>query len=193
MARYYYKEEVYHSGLNKYRVVKAETFSELYAKVDALKSQWNNEWERKVAKEKKERERQALKSTNEGMIAYATELTAKYEKIQSDMDTIVSSTAYPSAFDYSQLYDTTEYSEQPPSPPKKFQYPIEPKSDEEKYNQKMSFFTKLIKSKKQAIVDEQKRLYEEDYSKWVAKCRSIDSDYSNQMKKYEEAYAEYSK
>lgn len=81
MARYYYKEEVYHSGLNKYRVVKAETSSELYAKVDALKSQWNNEWERKVAKEKKERERQALKSTNEGMIAYATELTAKYEKI----------------------------------------------------------------------------------------------------------------
>lgn len=109
------------------------------------------------------------------------------------MDTIVSSTAYPSAFDYSQLYDTTEYSEQPPSPPKKFQYPIEPKSDEEKYNQKMSFFTKLIKSKKQAIVDEQKRLYEEDYSKWVAKCRSIDSDYSNQMKKYEEAYAEWQK
>lgn len=47
MARKYtYQTEVWHDGLNKYRVVKASNRRELQQKVNTLKAEWDEQWQR---------------------------------------------------------------------------------------------------------------------------------------------------
>ena len=48
-----YEAEVSHKGLNKYRIVKAETRHELEEKTSALMAQWNEQWNRKMEREEK--------------------------------------------------------------------------------------------------------------------------------------------
>lgn len=53
--RYYYEIELTHEGLNKYRIVKAETRYELQQKANAITAQWNNQWNRIIEREKRKK------------------------------------------------------------------------------------------------------------------------------------------
>ena len=74
---YPYQAEVSHEGLHKYRIVKAATQYELDQKVRALKDQWDEQWEKKQAREAKIRD-------EADSIAYAKEITTQAEEVQPE-------------------------------------------------------------------------------------------------------------
>ena len=67
MARYTYKlsKEIRHQGLNKYRVVTAQSRYELNQKVAAIQAQWDEQWRRKCEVEARKQELEARKRDKE--------------------------------------------------------------------------------------------------------------------------------
>lgn len=97
--KYYFEQEVRHSGLNKYRVVKAASSYELDQKVRALKAQWNEQWERKCSAENKRIERENRIKNNEESLDYANEMTEQAEELQEALDSILSNSLEPIPLD----------------------------------------------------------------------------------------------
>lgn len=64
-TKYHWQQTVSHTGLNKYRVVKAATRHELEEKVEALRAQWDEQWERQLEKEERELERKTSSKSRE--------------------------------------------------------------------------------------------------------------------------------
>ena len=54
---YYYSVEVFHEGLNKYRVVRGVTKKEAEEKAHFLYLQWEEQWKKKIEQERKNRKR----------------------------------------------------------------------------------------------------------------------------------------
>jgi len=77
-TRNIYRAEVFHRGLNKYRIVRAASPYELDQKTRALMAQWDQQWARIV-----ERENDADSAT------YAKELSQQAENMQVALDEIL--------------------------------------------------------------------------------------------------------
>ena len=83
MARkYWYQEAISHAGLNKYKVIKAESRKELQRKVALQKLQWEEQWIKKVEQEQRRLEREQSRMNIEQAKEYAAQRTAEAEEIQ---------------------------------------------------------------------------------------------------------------
>ena len=137
---YPYQAEVSHEGLHKYRIVKAATKYELDQKVRALQDQWDEQWEKKVAREAK------IQSEADSM-AYASEITLQAEEIQNAMDRILTDDLDLHQFRIDDFKDHTEFDEPCPEKPTLKSMPTRPDRDAEKYRQQPTLFTKFSKKK----------------------------------------------
>lgn len=76
MSTNYYKQELSHKGLNKYKIIKAAIRYELEQKVTATMAQWNEQWKRKCMAEQK-------RLDVEKAMVYAEKVTNEAEIIQA--------------------------------------------------------------------------------------------------------------
>lgn len=157
--KYMYEAEVSHKGLNKYRIVKAETRHELEEKTSALMAQWNEQWNRKMEREEK------IKNDEDSM-KYAQELTQQSNEIQETLDTILLHHLNPKPLNFNDLKDFSEYSEPYPKKASLVEIPKEPNISDSKYNPRPSFFERLSKKKMVEFSNRNKSAFELDYSNW---------------------------
>lgn len=166
-SRYSYQAEVFHKGLNKYRIVKADTQYELNQKTAALRAQWDEQWAKKIGRESK------LKNSEDSM-AYANEMTQEAEDIQKALDTILVDSLNPQSLDLNELKNFSKYPEARPTHPLLKKVPYEPQLSDAKYNPKPSFFTKLSKKKMAEFSDSNTAEYNNDLSAYKAAKAAIE-------------------
>ncbi|SHJ91534.1 restriction endonuclease [Anaerotignum lactatifermentans] len=160
MARKYtYQTEVWHDGLNKYRVVKASNRRELQQKVNTLKAEWDEQWQRKVEKEMK-------KQHEMDSVAYALELSIQAEEEQQYFDELLVNHINIKPFDLNKLKDFSAYQEVKPEDEPLLEIPLEPQIGDNKYQIRPSLFSIFSKKKREEIEALNKRNFEQDHALW---------------------------
>lgn len=157
-SRQTYRIVVTHDGLNKYRVVKGETYNEASRKADALKAQWDAQWDRIV-------KRQELKIYEQKSERRAELLTLFANKMQEALDNILLNDLYPQKVLLSELKDNSAFKVQYPETPHYQDVKARPYRFDEKYNPKLSWFKKLLHKFIKAQEVEFKRIHDEEYEK----------------------------
>ena len=206
MASYYkYQVELSHPGLNKYKVIKASSKSELQMRIDAQNAQWAEQWTKKLAQRKREAERQAKRAEREAQIKsdedslrYASELTQQANDVQQALNRLVVDRVKEPELDINTLKDFSKYPEKKPTTPKYSKPREEPLRTDEKYNPAPSFFTKLSKKKMREFEDSNKDEFDKDHNIWLQEKNRIDlaneavkTEYQNQLKEWEQKKAEF--
>ena len=164
-GKYYFQTEVRHKGLNKYRVVKAGSRYELNQKAEALKAQWDEQWDKKSAAEEKKAEREKILSNHDESLKYANEMTMEAEKAQEDLDSILLNSLYPRPLDGNMLKDFSDYSIKSPKMPATPVLPKEPQQIDDKYNPKVPFLIKLSKKKYEVFKNNNENNFKNDLTK----------------------------
>ena len=175
-TRLIYQAEITHSGLNKYRIVKAASDYELDQKTRAIKALWDEQWSKKTEREAK------IKSFEDAM-AYAIEQTKHAEDTQSALSTILQTSRAPHGLDFKSLKDFSKFPVPYPSEPNAMSIPTEPKIADSKYNPKPSFFVRFSKKKMLDLKRQNQEAYSKDHYKWVTEKAVIET--SNERRKSE--------
>jgi restriction system protein len=182
MGRFYYYTEISHKGLNKYRVIKAESKYELEQKKNAILAQWNEQWKRMKERERraaelaaKKAERERILKNDEESALYADEQTKQAEKVQADMDALLVHSLSEKPFDFDDLKDHSAFTEPCPVNRKLFAIPTEPKITDPNYNPEPTFFTKISKKKMTRFNENNKAVFESDHTAWEKEKNVIES------------------
>lgn len=196
--RFYYQSEVSHTGLNKYRVVKASSQRELEQKVSSLQSQWNEEWAKKCDAGKVRSERERIKNNLEKSIEMASKLTDEAERIQSKLDTILIDSLALKPINWNKHKDFSEYSWPKPEKLKPTTISPEPYRTASKYNVAPSFLCKLSKRKMEEHNQTLEDIYNKDLLIWESDKKDIEQQnilknntYSGKVEMWEENKSEY--
>lgn len=191
--KYLYKREVRHTGLNKYKIVKASSNYELNQKVEFLKAQWNEQWSKKCEMQRKKEEREKKIKSDEEAINYANVTTENAETIQKKLDEILIDQLNPKPLDINNFKDFSKYSVECPKEPELITIPIEPKRTDLKYNPPVPFFTKIIKNKYSKFIHENYLKFQDDYSKWLEEKAKIELKNYELDKTFNEAKTQWEK
>lgn len=166
---YAYQQEVFHKGLNKYKIVKADSPYELNEKVRALKAQWEEQWQKKLERETK------LKNAEEGL-KYASEQTKEAENVQYRIDNLLINSLGCEKFDFNVLKDYSKFDERKPYPPKQKDYSRQPLRSDEVFNPQPPFWVKISKKKREEFVKENDARYSKAYELWRKEADCIDEE-----------------
>ena len=191
-TKYHWQQTVSHTGLNKYRVVKAATRHELEEKVEALRAQWDEQWERQLEKEERELERkekqaqkaEKIKNDMEAAL-HAERKTKSAEMLQNSLENLLLSNLNPEGLVIDELKDFSEFSEPCPQKPELEEVPPEPCVTDEKYNPIPSFFTKIFKSKMEEFSKKNQERFEMDHKNWENLKKDIEKLNLEDQEKYQ--------
>ena len=188
----YYQAELSHSGLNKFRIVKAASRDELNKKIATIKADWESQWAKKVEQQNKKAERELKIKNDEESLRYANEKTREAEELQSALDKMVINRKVPLALNPDDYKDYSAFSEKKPDVPVLTDVPRAPASTDTKYNPSIPFFTKLSKKKKSQFIANNQYAFEQDYHVWEENKKRIDelnekltNDYNRAMEEWD--------
>ncbi|KKG62115.1 restriction endonuclease [Methanosarcina mazei] len=192
-SRYLYTSEVYHKGLNKYKVVKGETKKIAEQKANAQMAQWEEQWKRKLEVDRKRNERENYARSIEESTEEANKLTLEAEEVQNSLDTILIDNLNPRALDYDSLKDHRVFDQTLPVKPKREEISTRPSREDSKYNQKLSFLQRFSKKQVENQKTESDSQFEKDYKLWEEEEKKKDLKYDQKLADYEIAYNEWYK
>ncbi len=192
-GKYYYKKEAWHKGLNKYRVVKAESNYELNQKIRALMAQWDEQWERKCDAEEKKSEKEKILRSQQEALKFADEMTMEAEKVQEKLDNILFNSLKPKPLDVNKLKDFTDYPNKAPKKPVEPVISKEPNLLDEKYNPKVPFLVKISKKKYEDFKVKIENDYKDDLLDWEKEKKQKESKYEKELKSYNEKLEQWKK
>ncbi len=159
MAQFYYHRELKHSGLNKYRIVKAPNEYELNEKCNVILNQWNEMWAKKCEADQK-RSQIELQSTA------AINLTQQAEMAQSDLLAILKNNSNMDIDTSINPFLRNDVYMQPlPQSPIFYDIPVMPKRTDATYNPTIGFFSKLFGGEQRIIMENNSR-FENAYAYW---------------------------
>ncbi len=192
-SRYLCTSEVYHKGLNKYKVVKGETKKIAEQKANAQMAQWEEQWKRKLEVDRKRNERENYARSIEESTEEANKLTLEAEEVQNSLDTILIDNLNPRALDYDSLKDHRVFDQTLPVKPKREEISTRPSREDSKYNQKLSFLQRFSKKQVENQKTESDSQFEKDYKLWEEEEKKKDLKYDQKLADYEIAYNEWYK
>lgn len=194
-----YFAEITHKGLNDFILLSAEDRGILQSKVNSQVAKLEDKWNKIVFKEN-------VYKSKESSLKEAEERTEEAIEELKKVDNILLHTLdINDTVDWELLKDKTKFKILNPEKelPKLLSViskPKEPsiiayskKPEKENYVLKLSFFDKLIKSKKNAKIGQSNDLYEQALSDWRIACQNIDRDNENLNKQYQSALLQYQK
>lgn len=185
--------EVRHEGLNKFRIVYGETDYEVDQKVEALKAQWDEQWERKQSQEKKRKEREEKRVSAELSQIAAKQETIEAEAVQEAIDNYLTKSNDQVEISFLSLKKFSEYPIAEPKMPELLEYPRKPLREDEEYNPEPSFFTKLFKKKYNEFIEDNDAIFREDLEKWEEERDNIDNHNKMIVEYYHDERAKWEK
>ena len=195
--------EISHPGLNKFRIVKGSTRWEAQQKASAQMAQWDEQWRKKQAQLKKQKDRANKLKADESAIRYAASMTDEANEVQAQLDRILTDSVGNYGFNFKKMKDNSKFNNPKPVPPVHDQIPDEPKREEAIYNEKPTLLMRLSKNKMAALEKANNDKFDEDHTNWEQQANKIkdnnekkDSDYKTSCDSWEKAknafYAEQS-
>ena len=195
---YYYKIEISHNGLNKFKIIKGATKWEAEQKASAQMAQWNEQWEKRQIQQKKQYERMKKIEADESALRYAEYLTEEANEIQNKMDSILIDSMNNYGFDFSDLKDNSNFNQPKPTMPSYESVPDEPQRSNSFYNTQPTFFTRLSKNKMASLKQEDDNRFAYDHQLWKQQADAIrasnlqkNKDYEQDCIKWEKAKEEF--
>ncbi|MBC1456166.1 restriction endonuclease [Listeria newyorkensis] len=177
MARNIWSQEIYHQGLNKYKIIKGATKREVEIKSNIQMAAWDELWEKRLEKERMIIEKENALFEQQEKIDYAEEETATAENIQQAISNILKGDLDENAdFDWSYLKSFEQFPEPRPILKPFLEFPTEPKRSDEPFNPKQGLLNKLLKNKAQEQKKHFDKLFSEVHSYWVKNCEGIEID-----------------
>lgn len=192
-SKFLYQKEVRHNGLNKYKIVKAQSRYELTQKVEALEAQWEEQWAKKCLAERKKAEKEEKLKNDEESLEYANKMTEEAEKIQEELDSILLNSLNPKPLNTKNMKDFSEYPIKNPEEPTKPYIPLEPRLSDSKYNLKIPFFIKLSKKKTEEFKNKINEDFKSDLAKWELNNKEIEYKHTEEMKIYKDNLVQWEK
>lgn len=175
MARYYYREEVRHTGLNKYQVVTGATKWELSQKVAAKKAQWDEQWRRKLERDAKAAERAKKARTAEEGLRSAERETSEAEQLWESLKTILADSLEVNELSFENLKRTDEFTTKKPQLKEFEALPDEPQRNDAIYNPAPTLFMKLSKKCMQEFDEANQATFERAHDAWAAEVERVKS------------------
>lgn len=194
-----YEIEISHEGLHKYRKIRGKERYVVQQKAEMQIRQWDEQWERVLEKQKKEKEKQIKLKEKEDNLKHAEELTASaQELLQSIENTLLYTLDVDDKINWDSLKDTSPFSEKQPKKPELKKLPLEPTQSDLKYQPKLNIIEKILPSLKQKKLNALNSLFEEDYQVWKSTIEEIEDynlsqekDYQNLLDSWEKRKEEY--
>ena len=184
-----YSTEVVHHGLGKHRRIKDQDHSTVVMRAQFQLNQWQEQWLKKLAREKAAQEREAARQARataqqekEEAQRQAAEQTADAERRLSDLENTLDHTlTHDDTVDWDSLKDRAAFPE--PEPVLKlpdepvFQTPpVAPNKRSGTYQPQLALLDKLS-SKRRALREQEARdRYTRDHNAWKRKCDEISRD-----------------
>lgn len=197
-SKFYYSKSIRHDGLNKFKVIKAETSYELAEKVRATEAQWAEQWAKKCLAEQKKQDRLAKIKSAEDAVKYANERTTHAEAMQETLEHILVNSIGKYQLKFESLKNTKPFEQKMPVKPKEIPVPNPPLRNDAIYNPKMPLLVKLFKNKKEEYIAFHNNKYEADYIAWQNSKEHIalqnaetEKVYASTLKEWEERKAAY--
>ncbi len=173
-----YKQELWHDGLKKHRVIKADSEYLVMQKARLQIAEWTDRWEQAEAKEQALLSKAEGKRHQEQRKQEALELSAAAsEELEALAQLLQATLAVDDRVDWESLKDRSEYPEHPPSAEKTPEAPVAPKPPAKPraadYQPKLGILDKLISSRKQRLMTAARERYDADVLKWEQSCAAL--------------------
>lgn len=189
--KYSYRTVISHTGLHKTKTIVAQTKGELDYKCHLQYAQWDEQWKKKMAADERKRiaedkrkEKERIAQNIEKSMAFANQQTKDAEELKFHMENLLLESLKLPKFKFDSLKDHTKFSIAFPEKSKYKEHTTEPKREDEEFNPKPSFFTKIIKKKYMAFVQENDNCFSQAHSAWEEKEKGI----SEKNRKIDEKY-----
>jgi restriction system protein len=209
-----YEQRIEHTGLNQFRVIKANTVDDLRRKVEFQNSLWHERWAAKRATEvtrltraEKERQRdQRILSVEAAKREAEVQSQIISQQIQGLSALLGDVVASPAAFDWKRLEQHGKFPDKIPAKPAASVLPSEPDRAEQKYlldvrPPLITGFDFILgrKAKKLAEFDEAKRvrarqldlLFEGNHRKWELEVQRLQSQQRDALQMYSALLGEW--
>jgi len=184
-----YEIEIEHKGLHKYRVVKGTDMFIAKRKAQAQLAKWDEMWERKQEQLHKKQVREQKAREKEEKQNLAKQQTDEAQTLLKEFSQILQHTLdIDDTIDWDSLLDKSKFNQLKPSKPK---YPTEPDRTYGKYNPKPSFLDKIIKSRKERILQSSNALFNSDHQKWEQERDKMNQEFEKEMQEWQTAEERY--
>lgn len=165
-SQYRYYQEISHHGLNKSKTIKAYTRSELENKVRIQEAQWDEQYRKKQEQYRAKQERLQKARNLEQATAIAKRQTEKAEQLQYALDNLLINSINSEIYDFEDMKDKSKFSIKFPIKPVFVEPLKEPNINDDEFNPKPNFFTKISKSKMEIFNQENQERYKQKHSDW---------------------------
>lgn len=192
-TQYPYQKTIYHQGLNKSKRIKATSAWDLQNKITMQYNIWEEQWNKKIDAEKRQREKELRAHNIELSLEIAEEKTIEAERYQDSINNLLVNSLVVQLYDFEAHKDYSPFSEKKPKEP---QYPgasREPLRADVEFNPKPGFFTKIISSKLETFNKNNDAQYESAHKAWEeaeierkAKINRMCNAYAENVKAWEE-------
>lgn len=190
-TKYWYNVEIFHEGLGKSKIIRANTRKELEYKEEIQIAQWEEQYQRKLTTLKLRGEREQKAKNTERALGFAKLQTEYAEKKQKDLDCILVHSLDLPVYDFEKLKDFSPYSEKCPAEPVYVSLLREPDVTDEEFNPKPGFLTKLSKNKLQQFKQDNINRFNEKHGEWVENENKIEEENRQIKLSYEKAVGEW--
>src|SRR5579871_69850 len=190
-----YRSEISHDGLHKFAVIRAADPDILAKKVLAQLQQWNALWERRSSAELRiqrtfeAKEKRRLHFENQK--AAAAERTTEAQQILRTLeDALITGIELDPTLDWERLKVRTPFPVHAPQEPDlgqkpgPSQPPPAPDRSAWKYQPRLSFLDRLIKSRRDMKVSEAETRFVEDTNAWRATCAELSAQDDSDLDRY---------
>ena len=187
LRRYY--AELWHDELNKYQVVRGNTRFVVEQKMQAKMVQWNEMWERKRFAEQVRLERELHALDKKQKLNLASEKTKKAKAAIFVLENILAHTlGIDNTINWETLKNFADY---PTIKPDKPIIERAPKYEDAKYQPKLGFLDKIIKSRKNEKLKIVEAQFKKDLVTWANAKEKTEAQYIKAMAEWEQARDEY--
>jgi restriction system protein len=158
----YYKIEVRHEGLNKYRTIKHNDFHIAQEMAEDQKRKWDAEWRQKITSIKNKKELAAIQTK---------EIEQSLTGLMSLLSEALSTTP---CIDWKELKDRTPFSNPKPTIPTYISIPLEPAPTDIRYKPKITWLDKIFRSRRLKKEKAAKERFRSDFEKWLIEKNEIE-------------------
>ena len=185
-----YKVEIWHHGLNKYRVIKGKDQYIVFQKAEAQKLRWQEMWEKKQEQQAIYSEREKVAREKGELKLYADQLTKEaFGKLEIIENILKSALINPIRIDWKSMKSTKDFTIPKPTIPETLRIPVKPNKHSEIYHSKQNVLNRWIKNEPAKHSD----LYQQHYEHWEKSKRNIEKINGENKKKYVEELKEWEK
>lgn len=164
-----YEIEIRHDGLHKYQVVRGRTPYEVEQKAEKKLAEWAVMWQKRLAAEARQADKEQQAQEKEAKKALAAERTREAEQAVANIrETLIRALNSGHAIDWDALKDTRPFSRPQPIKPAKPVFWAEPKLSDARYDSEFGWLEAYVPSLRDQKSERNISDYTRDHQEWKA-------------------------